>query len=74
MPPVPLVRGDRIVKALIRAGFYIDRTRGSHVILRRPDGRGTTVPVHGGRDVPRGTLRSILDELGLTVDELKDLL
>jgi predicted RNA binding protein YcfA (HicA-like mRNA interferase family) len=74
MPPVPAVRGERVVRALERAGFKVARITGSHHIMRHPDGRGTTVPVHPGRDVAKGTLRGILDDIGLTVDQLRDLL
>jgi predicted RNA binding protein YcfA (HicA-like mRNA interferase family) len=70
MPPVPAVRGDRLVRALERAGFAVTRVRGSHHRLRHSDGRSTTVPVHPGRDVPKGTLRSVLEDTGLTVDDL----
>jgi predicted RNA binding protein YcfA (HicA-like mRNA interferase family) len=59
MPAVPSVRGERIVRALERAGFNVARVTGSHHIMRHPDGRGTTVPVHQGRDVAKGTLRGI---------------
>ncbi|MFY9929049.1 MAG: type II toxin-antitoxin system HicA family toxin [Streptosporangiaceae bacterium] len=38
--------------------------------MRRPDGRSTTVPVHPGHDVPKGALRSILDDARMTVEEL----
>jgi predicted RNA binding protein YcfA (HicA-like mRNA interferase family) len=74
MPHVPAVRGDRLVRALEKAGFKIARITGSHHIMRHPDGRGTTVPVHQGRDVAKGTLRNILSDTGLTVDELRRLL
>lgn len=70
MPQVPSVSGPRIVKALARHGFVVARVRGSHHILRHPDGRGTTVPVHAGRDVARGTLRGILSDVGLTPEQL----
>jgi predicted RNA binding protein YcfA (HicA-like mRNA interferase family) len=42
--------------------------------MRHPDGRGTTVPVHSGRDVAKGTLRGILEDVGFTVEQLRDLL
>lgn len=74
MPEVPSVRGERVVRALERAEFKVARVAGSHHIMRHPDGRGTTVPVHPGRDVAKGTLRGILSDLGMTVDELKRLL
>jgi hypothetical protein len=52
----------------------VARISGSHRIMRHPDGRGTTVPVHAGRDVAKGTLRGILVDVGLSVEELRDLL
>ncbi len=70
MPPVPAVRGDKLVRALERAGFEVTRVKGSHHRLRHPDGRSTTVPDHPGHDVPKGTLRAVLQDTGLTVDEL----
>jgi predicted RNA binding protein YcfA (HicA-like mRNA interferase family) len=73
MPPVPSVRGDKVVRALERAGFKVARVAGSHHIMRHPDGRGTTVPVHPGRDVAKGTLRNILSDIGMTVAELQRL-
>jgi predicted RNA binding protein YcfA (HicA-like mRNA interferase family) len=51
MPPVPSLRGDQVVRVLEKAGFKVARVTGSHHIMRRPDGRGTTVPVHAGRDI-----------------------
>jgi predicted RNA binding protein YcfA (HicA-like mRNA interferase family) len=74
MPAVPSAGGERLVRALERAGFKVARVAGSHHVMRHPDGRGTTVPVHPGRDVARGTLRNILADAGLTVEDLQRLL
>jgi predicted RNA binding protein YcfA (HicA-like mRNA interferase family) len=74
MPLVPSVRGERIVRALERAGFEVARIHGSHYVMRHPDGRGTTVPVHPGRDVAKGTLRGILADADMTITELQRLL
>ncbi len=74
MPPVPSVRGERVVRALERAGVKVARVAGSHHIMRHPDGRGTTVPVHPGRDLAKGTLRNILTDAGLTIEDLQRLL
>ena len=71
MPSVPSVAGERVVRALQRAGFKVARVRGSHHIMRHPDGRGTTVP---GRDVAKGTLRGILVDVGMSTEELQRLL
>jgi hypothetical protein len=49
----------------------IARVHGSHHIMRHPDGRGTTIPVHRGRDVAKGTLRNILSDIGMTIDDLR---
>ncbi len=59
-----------MVHALERQGFKVARVNGSHHIMRHPDGRGTTVPVQGTRDLAKGTLRGILNDVGLTIDEL----
>jgi predicted RNA binding protein YcfA (HicA-like mRNA interferase family) len=48
----------------------VARVAGSHHIMRHPDGRGTTVPVHSNRDVAKGTLRGILSDVGMTIEQL----
>ena len=70
MPPIPSVSGTRIVRALERHGIKVARVSGSHHVMRHPDGRGTTVPVHSNRDVAKGTLRGILGDVGMTIDQL----
>lgn len=64
-----------MVRALEQAGFTVTHVRGSHYYLRRPGGSGlVVVPVHGNRDLPLGTLRSILRQAGITAQELLRLL
>jgi predicted RNA binding protein YcfA (HicA-like mRNA interferase family) len=70
MPPLPAVAGSRVVRALERHGFKVARVAGSHHIMRHHDGRGTTVPVHGNRDIAKGTLRGILSDVGMTIEQL----
>jgi len=63
------------VRALQQAGFELVHVRGSHHYLRRPGGsRLVVVPVHGNRDMPAGTLRSVLRQAELTREELRDFL
>ena len=73
---LPVASGKAVVAALERAGWARARsTSSSHIKLRHPDRPGhVTVPVHGNRDLPPGTLKGILDQAGLTADELKELL
>jgi predicted RNA binding protein YcfA (HicA-like mRNA interferase family) len=65
--------GRRVRAALERAGFVFRRQTGSHMILRRdvPYGRAV-VPDH--RVIRFGTLRRIIVDAGLTVEEFLDLL
>jgi predicted RNA binding protein YcfA (HicA-like mRNA interferase family) len=73
MTRLPRLKGKELVRALERAGFTVDRSRGSHVFLRHPDGRTTTVPIHSGETIGPGLLRAILRDVELSVDELSDL-
>ena len=50
---LPAVPGGRLISALQAAGFKLTRVSGSHHRLKHPDGRATTVPVHGNKDVPK---------------------
>lgn len=47
---------------------------GSHHILKHPDGRFLTVPVHRNQDLQRGIYRKILKDAELTDEELRKLL
>ncbi len=71
----PVVNGQRLVKALEKAGFVRRRQKGSHLhMFRESDGRRVTIPIHQGRDIPTGTLRGILKDAEITPDELRELL
>ena len=70
MSKLPVLTGEELIKVLEKMGFEKVRQKGSHVRLKHPDGRVTTVPIHKGRDIPKGLLRKIIrEDLGLTVDE-----
>jgi predicted RNA binding protein YcfA (HicA-like mRNA interferase family) len=56
-----------VIRALEQAGFRHLRTRGSHVILSRPGGRGIVVVPHPRRDLPIGTIRAIERQAGIRV-------
>jgi predicted RNA binding protein YcfA (HicA-like mRNA interferase family) len=53
----------------VRLGFKPVRQRGSHVILKREDGKVIVVPVHGGEEIGRGLLSKIIKDAGLTREE-----
>jgi predicted RNA binding protein YcfA (HicA-like mRNA interferase family) len=61
------------VKALAAAGFIVLRQHGSHLILRRQEPFAQiVVPDHPELD--RGTLRAIIRQTGMTVDQFRKLL
>jgi predicted RNA binding protein YcfA (HicA-like mRNA interferase family) len=73
MSRLPVISGAVCIKVLAKIGFVIDRQRGSHVILVREDLRMIVcVPEH--QELDRGTLRAIIRQVGLSVDEFVDLL
>lgn len=66
--------GKEIVRALAKDGWETVRITGSHHVMRHQDGRRTSIPVHGNRPLPAGTLASICRQVGRTADQLRDLL
>jgi predicted RNA binding protein YcfA (HicA-like mRNA interferase family) len=70
---LPKISGQECVKALTKAGFHLKRQEGSHLILRR-DNPFAQVVVPNHKEVRDGTLRAIIKQTGLTVDEFIDLL
>jgi len=72
---LPVLNATKIIRALMKAGFFIHHTSGSHAHLKHPNKPGfrVTIPRHPG-DVPPSILRSILKQAGLTVEEFITLL
>ena len=67
---LPAVRAKEVVRALEKAGFTQWRQKGSHLTMYRvADQRVLTVPMHFSKTVPRGTLRTIIRNAGLGVEE-----
>lgn len=62
------------MKALGKVGYAVDRQRGSHIILRqvKPPHRRLTIPDHA--TLSKGTLRAIIREAGMTVEDVRSLL
>ncbi len=75
MPKLPSISGERLVRALKRAGFVELRQKGSHVSLEKKSAEKTfrtVVPQH--HTLAKGTLSDILRQAGLTAEQLLDLL
>ena len=70
MGHTPILKPRQVIKLLEGLGFVEVRQRGPHKQFRHEDGRGTTVPLHQGRDISPILLRQIAKDIKLTVDEL----
>lgn len=69
MPKLPVVKAKILLKALIKLGFEKHHQAGSHIQLKHSDGRRTTVPYHPSKEIRKGTLRGIINDIDLTVEE-----
>lgn len=69
MGRVPPLRPREVIAILTSIGFVEVRQRGSHKQFRHPDGRGTTVPDHTGRDISPVLIRQIAKDIGLSADD-----
>ena len=73
MSKLPVLSGRELVRILTRAGFQLDRQKGSHMTLFREHPPATlSVPDHSELD--RGTLRALLRQAGISPEELTHLL
>ena len=70
MGSLPVLKPQEVIAILGCLGFSQVRQRGSHIQLRHADGRGTTVPLHQGRDISPILLRQIAQDIHIPVDEL----
>ena len=70
MAKLPVLKPREVVACLNALGFICIRQRGSHMQFRHLDGRATTVPDHGGRDISPSLLRKIARDIGITAEEL----
>ncbi len=71
-PRTPRLTGKQLEKAILRAGWYLHHSRGSHFYYRNSQhpGRQITIPIHSGEIIPQKTLIGILEQADLTLEEL----
>ena len=67
---LPSFNSWQVISILKRRGFALDRQSGSHAVFIHPDGRRTTVPIHGKRDLGKGILRQIMRDAEFTFDDM----
>jgi predicted RNA binding protein YcfA (HicA-like mRNA interferase family) len=75
MPKVPRISGKEAVRAFEKAGFCLDRISSSHHILKKAGHSYLlSIPVHKGKTVGLGLLKSQIDAAGLALEEFLELL
>lgn len=74
MTRLPQVSGREVVKALQKLGYVQDRQRGSHIVIRQIEEPHRRITVLDHDSVAKGTLRAIIRQVGLSVDEFVALL
>jgi predicted RNA binding protein YcfA (HicA-like mRNA interferase family) len=70
MPKLPAVRPREVIRFLEQNGFVLDHTSGSHHIFYNPSSKRRAVVPQHNRDLPKGTLLSLLREAGFSREEL----
>lgn len=60
MSTIPVIDFNELRRRVEALGFRAVRQKGSHIRYQHPDGRKTTIPDHGSKDVPKGLLTKII--------------
>ncbi len=75
MQKIPVLRAREVIRVAEKLGFILDRQKGSHAVYRRSsDGARVVIPVHAGKDLKPKTLAGIIEDMGLTVEQFRDML
>ncbi len=73
MAKLPQLSGAEVARKLMRLGFEKDRTRGGHAVLLHPiRKKRTVVPMHGNKDIKKGTLAAILKQADVALEDFLD--
>ncbi len=72
MAELPRCSGDEAIRAFERLGYRKTRQKGSHVFMKSEGRRSISVPLH--KSLAKGTLRSLVRDAGITVEEFIELL
>ena len=70
MPKLPILSGKEMIKALSKIGFKHIRTKGSHAILNKTNNNKITIPIPLHPELAKGTLKSIMKQADLELDDL----
>jgi predicted RNA binding protein YcfA (HicA-like mRNA interferase family) len=68
MPALPVLSGRKVVRAFENLGWQVERQRGSHIVMVK-EGEMATLSIPDHKEVAKGTLRSLIRNAGITVEE-----
>jgi predicted RNA binding protein YcfA (HicA-like mRNA interferase family) len=68
---LPRLTAQEVMRVIERKGFVLVRQSGSHKIFRNSEGTRITLPFHSGKILHPKLLKSILEDAGLSVDDLR---
>jgi predicted RNA binding protein YcfA (HicA-like mRNA interferase family) len=71
---LPRITAADVIKVLEKIEFFLSRQSGSHKIYKNRDGKRTTVSYHAGKILYSKTLKSILRDIDITIDEFRELM
>ncbi len=71
---LPVLKAREIMRVLFSLGFEHKRQSGSHIFFQHQDGRTTTIPIHGGKDISGNLLRKILNDTGISSEDFTEYL
>lgn len=74
MPKLPSITPGRLIKILKSLGFQFDHSTGSHFIFYNPETKKRAVVPYHAKDLPKGTIMTILKEAGISRKEFENLL
>lgn len=70
MPNIPIIKGQKLIKILLKQGFVLNRINGSHHILIHKEKHLTvSIPVHKGKTLGKGITLAIIKDAGLTIEK-----
>ena len=74
MSELPILKAKELIRVIEKLGFFKHHQVGSHAQFKHSDGRRVTIPIHGGKDIGKKTLKGIIDDLKIGRDEFVKIL
>jgi len=74
MPKLPVLSAKEVIRALLKIGYEVDHQKGSHIVLRHIEPPHRRIAIPNYKELPRGTLKAIISEAGLTTEQFQALL